>query len=141
MKTLFVLMGHGKSKKSSVIRCLTGASSRIDVVKVKLRGNSVVDVKLRMQSPQEYKFKTPEELELEFRCFEYAMTPLRFNSVGKNVDGLTYIKYFENNGWVVKCIVLQNLSRPKVTNHHCIDITNMTNGEIAKIVRAKWCIV
>jgi hypothetical protein len=113
MPNLHVIIGDSNTRKSSLLRCLTGvgggaAKKRLDVALV--NGNTITVYCILSALQEGYKPKTPNDFiayirTLKPRPTDIAIT-LRVKAVGIYPDALAYLQAFSRAHWPVANIAL-----------------------------------
>ncbi len=152
MPNLHIIIGESNTRKSSLVRCLTGvgggnAEKRLDI---KLVSGKKINVFCILSALQEsYKPKTPQE----FINYINALNPipsdivftLRVNAVGGYPDANSYISAFTAVHWNISSIALLGAAAcalsgiPTTTNiERILSSPTQPTNETASFVRNKW---
>ena len=103
-KNAYIIIGNKNTRKSSVIRCLTGCYNR-GTVEIKLKNDKIIDMYVLISSLQESKISLEDYIKManEQDC-KNVLFGLREKSMHNLPDGIDYIDGLEKAGWNIKKI-------------------------------------
>ena len=104
MPEVWIIMGDAQVGKSSAIRALTGAF-KSDYTNVQTAHGRLTNIFVQIRSLQENRI-SPERFIKDHRNDQYILLSLRINQAGGYPNGLSYIREFNRNGWVIKGIAV-----------------------------------
>ena len=114
---VYLIIGEANTGKSSLMRCLTGASmgtraDRGECVRLKLLDGRVINVYIDITAAQEIHF-TPEMVieKVKERApdADAVMITLRENASNNCPNAVEYIKAFKKANWIIKKTVLLDI--------------------------------
>lgn len=114
---VYLIIGEANTGKSSLMRCLTGASmgtraDRGECVRLKLLDGRVINVYIDITAAQEIHF-TPEmvieKVKERTPDADAVMITLRENASNNCPNAVEYIKAFKKANWIIKKTVLLDI--------------------------------
>lgn len=147
MVNCHIIMGSYDSRKSSIIRALTGAHHygeyQISTA------SSIINVFVQISALQEAGYSAQEFINLAGKC-PYVLVPLWVSTRNPNRNGLSFINAFVSTGWTIRDVVvlrrgvyhLPYMLPSNVPSPYYINIETNTDtrpsNEIAAQLRRRW---
>ena len=145
MPNVFIVIGDGGTRKSALVRALTGASNR-RIYDIEDSSSNKQQFFVQVRSLQEANI-SPQNfiLEMQSKNVSNILTTLRINGVNGQQSGVDYIAAFRNAGWLIDGIAIMSAATINglPTNYTPITIpfinsTARAANEMASNIRQTW---
>jgi hypothetical protein len=155
MPNLHIIIGDANTRKSSLLRCLTGCSSSNTTVKVTQASGKVIDVYCKIRSLQEKTQKNPpqnlnpQQFIQEIKNLPNTPTDIAITLRVKPTNGClgfgAYLNAFSAIGWSVVNVALlensSNISQSSISASNVVSVPNsktQPTSQTSSHVRQAW---
>ena len=142
MPNVYIVMGNGKTRKSALIRAISGVRNR-GKYEVEDTTPTKHEFFIQVRSLQEAKIDPQRFIsEIQAENAQHVLLALRINRLNGQPDGVSYINAFQSAAWNINGIVVMGANPP--AGLPAVPTTMMNNptsraaNEMANIIRQAW---